>query len=179
MKLALIGLRATGKSTVGYALARRLNWKFFDTDMLVQDRADMTIREIFEKFGEPYFREIESEVTQTCAAHDQVVIATGGGAILNPANVVALKHNGFVVHLSASPEELWQRISGDPTSLAKRPKLVADADSELDELKRLLLARTAAYAQARDVEICVEQRSPDEIADVVIQLMRAGYMNIH
>ena len=172
MKLALIGLRGTGKSTVGYLLAQRLSWKFLDTDMLVQDRADTTIREIFEKFGEAHFRKIESEVVQECAAHDQAIIATGGGAVMNPVNVAALRQNGFVVHLSASPDELWRRISGDPASLAKRPKLVADADSGLDELRKLMLSRAAAYAQARDAEVCVEHRTPDEVADAVNLLMR-------
>ncbi len=173
MKLALIGLRGTGKSTVGRILAARLNWVCFDTDSIVQDRAGMTIQELFEKQGEPKFRELESAVVQECCATDPAVIATGGGAILNPANVAALRAGGYVVHLTADPTELWRRISHDTGSKRQRPQLVKDAGSGLDELKLLLRSRAALYAQARDAEVEVEGRSPDEVADAVLLLMRA------
>gem|GEM_PF-3087020 len=132
----------------------------------------MTIRELFEMKGEPYFRALESAAVQECAANDCTVIATGGGAILDPANVAALKRNGFVVHLSAEPSELWRRILYDKTSQESRPKLVSNAESGIDELKKLLCARAGAYSRARDAEVRVENRSPDEIADAVMLLMR-------
>jgi shikimate kinase len=172
MKLSLIGLRGTGKSTVGYMVARKLNWKFLDTDMLVQDHADMTIKDIFEKFGEAHFRKIESEVVQECALHEQAVIATGGGAVLDPNNVAALRKNGFVVHLSASPEELWHRISTDRNSVQTRPSLVANAGSGVEELRQMMLARASAYVSARDAELSVERHTPEQVADAVLQLMR-------
>jgi shikimate kinase len=172
MKLVLIGLRGTGKSTVGKILADRLCWEFVDTDTLVQERAGLTIREIFEQNGESHFRKLETEVVQESAQKDKAVIATGGGAVLNPQNVRALKQNGFVVHLSADPTELWHRIVQDKTSHASRPKLVENAESGIDELKKLMHARAAVYAQTRDVEVSVEDRSPAEVADAVQILMR-------
>ena len=99
MKLVLIGLRGTGKSTVGRVLAGRLEWPCFDTDTLVQERAGMSIRALFEQQGEAAFRRLESEVVQECAGQDRVVIASGGGAILNSENVAALKQDGFVVRI--------------------------------------------------------------------------------
>ena len=95
MNLVLIGLRGTGKSTVGRILSMRLKWPFHDTDAIVQDRSGLTIRELFEQKGEPEFRRLESEVVQEFAKLDAAVIATGGGAILNETNVAALRANGF------------------------------------------------------------------------------------
>jgi shikimate kinase len=173
LKLALIGLRGTGKSTVGKILAERLKWAFYDTDTLVQERAGTTIRELFEKMGEGHFRKLESEVVQQCCGADNAVLATGGGAILDPRNVEALRRDGFVIHLSADPTELWRRISRDRATHDNRPQLVKDASSGIDELKLLLRSRAAAYAQARHAEVIVEGRSPDEVADAVLVLMRA------
>lgn len=173
MNLVLIGLRGSGKSTVGRLLAQRLGWDFFDTDLMVQERTGISIREMFEKHGEAEFRKHESAAVLECAARSNAVIATGGGAILNPLNTDAIKKDGFVAHLSANPEVLWQRISHDQTSIESRPKLIPNAFSGIDELKKLMLARAGAYAHARDVEVDVEERSPEEVADAVLILMRA------
>jgi len=173
MNLVLIGLRGSGKSTVGRILAERLGWTFFDTDGIVQERAGLTIRELFEKHGEPEFRKMESAVVLECVAEKNAVIATGGGAILNPINTTAMKGNGFVVHLSAEPHVLWHRISHDASTFSSRPKLLAGVYTGIDELKKLMLARAGAYAHARNVEVDVEDRSPDEVADAVLVLMRA------
>lgn len=173
MNLVLIGLRGTGKSTVGQALSARLNREFYDTDSLVQERAGMSVRELFEQHGEARFREIESQLVQECATAKNAVIATGGGAVLAPENVSALKKDGFIVHLTANPAELWHRISRDQLTHQTRPKLVQGAVSGVDELTKLLLARAAIYACARDVEVSVEGRTPDEVVEAIVILMRA------
>ena len=171
MKVVLIGLRGSGKSTVGHLLAERLKWPFFDTDVLIQERAGMSVREVIEKNGEAHFRKIEAEVVRECARHDRAVIATGGGAILDPDNVSALRLNGFVVHLTASPHELWRRVEQDKASEYSRPQLLPDAGSGLAEMEKLMHARAAAYQQARHVEVTVENRTPAEVAGTVIGLM--------
>ncbi|HYG75820.1 MAG TPA: shikimate kinase [Planctomycetota bacterium] len=172
MKLVLIGLRGTGKSTVGRLLAQQLGWPFFDTDTIVQERSGMSIREIFEQKGEPHFRALEAGVVQDCTKNDPAVIASGGGAVLNGNSVEAMKAGGFVVHLTAEPAELYRRISLDNSSHATRPQLVKEAQSGIDELKKLMLARAAIYARARDVEVSVENRSPGEVAEAILQVMR-------
>jgi shikimate kinase len=178
MKLVLTGLRGTGKSTVGRILAERLRWDFFDTDALVEERAGATIRQLFEKYGEPHFRKLECEIVREYAPRDKAVVATGGGAILDSGNIAALKNKGFVVHLTATPAELWRRISRDPLTCSSRPKLLQEADSGIDELKKLMLARAAAYARARDVEVWVEDRSPDEIAEATLLLLKAHQVKL-
>lgn len=171
MKLVLIGLRGTGKSTVGKLLAEQLKRPFFDTDELVQERANLTIRQIFETEGEPSFRQRETAVVRELAQQADAVIATGGGAILNAENVRVLREDGFVVHLSADPSELWRRISQDVSSHANRPPLVAGSSGP-EELRKLMLARASHYSQARDVEVGVQDRSPQEVVEKVLLLMR-------
>ena len=149
-----------------------LGWKFLDTDSLVQERAGKNIRQLFAEDGEPAFRKFETDSVHECCVHDPAVIATGGGAVLDPRNVEVLRANGFVVHLTASPSELWRRIAQDRSTADTRPRLT-DATSELDELTKLMLARAAIYAQTRHVECAVEGRTPDEVAEAVIILMRA------
>ena len=173
MNLVLIGLRGTGKSTAGLILSQRLVWPLFDSDSIVQERSGLTIRQLFESGGEALFRKWEAEVVQEIAKCERAVIACGGGAILDPKNVLALRANGFVTHLTGSPSELWHRISHDSASRETRPNLVASAGSGIEELQKLMLSRAAAYADARDVEVSVEERSPEEVADAIIVLMKA------
>ena len=153
-------------------MAELLRWNCLDTDSLVQERAGKNIRQLFAEDGEAAFRTIETAIVQECSGADNVVIATGGGAVLDPRNVEVLRNNAFVVHLTANPSELFRRIVKDRTTAETRPRLT-DADSELDELKKLMLARAAIYAYARHAECSVEGRTPDEVAEAVIILMRA------
>lgn len=173
MNVVLIGLRGTGKSTCGKLLAERLGWLFLDTDEIVQERSAKTIREIFDEGGEALFRQLESEVVRQAARHENAVIATGGGAILDPENVVDLRRQGFVIHLTANPRELWKRIEADVKSSTTRPKLTNRSLGGEEELEKLLLARSAAYGRARDVELSVAGRTPEQVMDAMLLLLRA------
>jgi len=173
MNVVLIGLRGSGKSTCGKLLAERLGWLFIDTDEVVQERAGKSIRELFDEGGEALFRQLESEAVRQAARHENAVIATGGGAVLDPENVADLRRQGFVIHLTANPHELWKRISADVKSSAQRPKLTNKALGGEEELEKLLLARSAAYGRARDVELSVEGRSPDQVLEAMLLLLRA------
>ncbi len=121
MNITLMGFMGSGKTTVGRILATRLGWEFVDTDRLVEARAGGTIPEIFAARGEAGFRELEAAVIREVARGKRQVIATGGGAILDPANRLALRLAGVVVHLKASPELLWRRVSGSDRPLAEDP----------------------------------------------------------
>src|SRR4051794_5145590 len=113
MNIALIGYRGSGKSSIGKCLAARLSLAFVDTDTLIVQRAGQTIREIFEAEGEAGFRTRELAAIREVAARDQQVIALGGGAVLKPENITAVKQGGAarVVWLQAAPEVLFQRIA--------------------------------------------------------------------
>ena len=173
MNVVLIGLRGTGKSTSGRLLAIRLGWAFVDTDEVVQERAGKSIRELFEEGGEALFRQLESEAVRQAARHPNIVIATGGGAVLDPENVADLQRQGFVIHLGGNPKELWRRIQADLASHAQRPPLLAGSLSGPEELERLLLSRSAAYSEARDAEVRVDGRTPEQVVDAMLLLLKA------
>ncbi len=97
MNIVLIGYRGTGKSTVGRLLAARLGRELVSTDVEIVKRAKCTIPEIVAQYGWEYFRDLESDICRELASRDQLVIDTGGGAILRAQNVEALKENGAVV----------------------------------------------------------------------------------
>src|SRR5689334_13911147 len=111
MNIVLIGYRGSGKSAVGQALAAHLGWPLIDTDTLIEQRAGTSIREIFAQRGEKAFRDIESQVIADLAPLDTHVISAGGGAVLRPSNVQALRPKGKFVWLTAPPEILCSRIA--------------------------------------------------------------------
>lgn len=122
--IVLIGMPGCGKSTIGRQVAKELNKHFIDTDNEIVKTAGMPIPEIFEKFGEPYFRKIESEVIKNVSAMQNAVIATGGGAVLNPNNILLLKENGITVFVNRPIEYLVttadRPLSSDRELLEKR-----------------------------------------------------------
>jgi len=104
MNIVLIGFRSTGKTTVGRELARRLGRSFIDADTYLQEREGRTIAEVFADGGETLFRQLEREVIAELAGRDGLVLAAGGGAVLDPENVERLRGSGPVVRLTASLE---------------------------------------------------------------------------
>ncbi|NLX49461.1 MAG: bifunctional shikimate kinase/shikimate dehydrogenase [Methanospirillum sp.] len=160
MKVILIGFRGTGKTTVGRLVAERLGLPFLDTDALVEARAGRPIPAIFEAEGEEGFRRLERQV---CAglAGAAGVIATGGGAVLDPANVEALRRGARVVLLEASPEEIAARCAG-----GDRPALTPLGP--FDEVRALLAARAGAYRAAADCCVWTGCRAPGEVAGAVL-----------
>ncbi|MEP6678917.1 MAG: shikimate kinase [Betaproteobacteria bacterium] len=108
--LFLVGLMGAGKSTLGRQLARRLQKRFVDADHELEERLGVTIPTIFEIEGEVGFRDREEAVIDDLTRQSDVVLATGGGAVLRPASRARLKANGTVIYLYAEPETLWHRV---------------------------------------------------------------------
>ena len=102
--IVLTGFMASGKSTVGRALAQKLNVSFIDTDQLIEIEQKRQIKDIFAQFGEPYFRTLETEAVRQVCRKDGQVIATGGGIVLNPKNIELFRKNSIIVFLYAGLE---------------------------------------------------------------------------
>ncbi|MFQ5993182.1 MAG: shikimate kinase, partial [Nitrospiraceae bacterium] len=113
MNLVLIGYRGTGKSSVAKLLGERLGREVVSTDAEIVQLAKQPIPEIVEAFGWDHFRDLESAVCRDLAGKDGLIIDTGGGAILRPQNVAALKTNGVLFWLTAEVPTIAQRIGGD------------------------------------------------------------------
>lgn len=109
----LIGMMGAGKSTVGVRLARRLDRVFVDVDRELESRLGVDIPTVFDLEGEAGFRRRESHLIEELSGREGLVMATGGGAVLLPANREALASRGLVVYLRATPADLWQRLRRD------------------------------------------------------------------
>jgi shikimate kinase len=170
-QLALIGLPGSGKSTVGHQLARRLGLPFRDSDHEIESRIGCTIREFFEREGEPAFRDIEEEVIRELTDGSPAVLATGGGAVLRAANRQRLRDSAHVVYLRSSPDELYRRLRHD----RHRPLLqVADP---LQRLRTLYDERDPLYRETCHFVIETGRPSVATLVNMVLmQLELAGVL---
>lgn len=170
--IALVGFMGAGKSTVGHMLASLLHLRFVDTDAMIEERAGKRIAEIFATAGEETFRKMESDVCAELAKIDGCVISTGGGMVVNPANLQSLKEHALVVCLWASAETIFNRVKNQ----GHRPLL--KTDDPLAKIRELLAQRAPFYRQA-DVLLNCEQRSPREVAQHVAHQFRlAGQVKV-
>lgn len=166
-RLFLIGYRGTGKSIVGELLAAALGWDFLDADAVVEESAGKTIADIFATDGEQAFRDRESAVLVNLPP--QLVLATGGGVVLRPANRTILKTSGYVAWLTASPEAIWHRLQSDPTTAARRPALTTGG---YEEVVNLLAVREPLYREVADGVFPTEGRSPGHVAAAIMAEFR-------
>ncbi|MHC1725700.1 MAG: shikimate kinase [Syntrophobacteraceae bacterium] len=169
--IALIGFRATGKSSVGKILARKLSRVFIDMDLHLSASAGREIACWVRSEGWGTFRKAESELLTNLASRKGLVVSTGGGIVLAPENLAILDQHFFTVWLKASAETIHARINSDPQSCSTRPPL---SDLPLkDEIEKTLLERTPLYSKAAGLELDTEgktlTRIVQEIADYLQQ----------
>jgi len=145
--LFLVGLMGAGKTTVGRQLARRLGKRFQDSDQEIEDRTGVKVSTIFEIEGEPGFRARESRVIEDLSETEDLVLATGGGVVLDPANRARLVARGYVIYLHAQPRDLWQRTRHDKS----RPLL--QGVDPLVRLEELYAIRDPLYREVADLVI--------------------------
>jgi shikimate kinase len=164
MNVVLIGYRGTGKTAVGKVLAAKLGRQVISTDKEIVRRAGSSIPDIVAARGWDYFRDLESSVCRELAGRDDLVIDTGGGAILRQQNVDVFKRNGRLIWLTASVETIAARIGGD----AQRPSLTG-TKSHLEEIQEVLAERIPKYQAAADVILATDGRSIDDLAATILQ----------
>ena len=167
----LVGLMGAGKTTIGRLLARHFGRRFFDSDHEIEARTGVKVPVIFEIEGEAGFRQRETQVIDDLTQREDIVLATGGGAILNIANRVALKSTGYVVYLRAQPSDLWQRTQHD----RNRPLLrTADPEGRLSEL---YAERDPLYCDTAHLIMDTGRQSPHLLAGKLEQQIRNTWMN--
>ena len=161
MNIVLTGYMASGKSTVGKALSERLGMPFVDTDLMVEEETGMKITEIFAKYGEAHFRSLEKNAVKKASEMDGVIIATGGGVVLDSENVSNLRQNGSVINLFPEEGVILTRLKNDLT----RP--LATAKSECEVLERFE-ARKKYYDNCDfQVKITMETQVSDTISKIL------------
>jgi shikimate kinase len=162
--IILTGFMGTGKTAVGREVARRLGRPFVDTDALVEQDAGLAIAEIFAQFGEGHFRTLErAAIARACSVAD-AVIATGGGAMLDPENQARMKAAGHVICLAADVDTILRRTDEN----TRRPLL--RGENARERVSALLAERADAYAAA-DRRVDTSGRSVAEVADAVLDAL--------
>jgi shikimate kinase len=163
--LVLVGMPGSGKSSVGKRLAKVLDLPFVDLDRAVERAAGRTIPELFANEGEPAFRALESAaLVEALAAPGPGVIATGGGAVLAPANRAALRDGAEVVWLRARAATLGGRVADG----AGRPLLAGDPAAAIEQL---LAVRGPIYAEVADIVIDVDQVPVSRVLETVLDAL--------
>jgi shikimate kinase len=166
----LVGPRGSGKTTVARLLAGRLGWTAVDADLVLEERAGRAVGEVFAAEGEAGFRRREAGVLAELAGCTEHVVATGGGAVLQPDNR-ALLRRGWVVWLTADPDTLWARVQADGTTARRRPSLTGLGGRE--EVAAVALAREPLYRSAADLVVDTAGRSPEDVAAAVLAAWEA------
>jgi shikimate kinase/3-dehydroquinate synthase len=164
--IILTGFMGTGKTTIAQAVAERLGRRWVDMDALIVACAGMSIPDIFRQQGEAAFRQHEQQMCEELSQEHDLVIATGGGALVDPANRERLSRDGLVICLDCEPEALLERLAGDEN----RPMLWGDDPAA--RLRELLQARQPSYAQI-SWHIDTTRRTTDEVVAEVLALYAA------
>ncbi len=169
VRIVLTGFRGTGKTRVGELLAHMLGMPFFDIDTLIEKRLGMSIYKIFEKYGEEYFRDKECEAIASLPVTDSVV-STGGGSIMDPANVAALRQGSTVFLLTADDRTIEQRIERSERPALTRLPL-------RDEIHELQAIRRPFYVAAADFCVNTTRKDANETAMVIRHILADGTLD--
>lgn len=159
----LIGFMGTGKTTISNILGVLTGMEVYDLDEEIVKKAGMSINEIFEKFGEDHFRDIESEVVEEFSNKDGVIISCGGGAVLRSKNVDCMKEKGNIFLLRATPETVYERVK-DSTD---RP--ILNEDMSIDHISMLMNKRRDIYEACANVKIDTDDLSAFAVAMKIIE----------
>jgi shikimate kinase len=170
MNLVLIGYRGSGKSTVGSRLAARLKMRFVDIDDLIEERQGVPISDIVKSHGWGHFRKLERSTIEEISKADHLIIAPGGGAVLDTDNVKALRENGFIIWLKADRETLLKRMNQDPGTNSRRPTLTGKGTSE--ELKEVMSLREPIYERASEIQIDTSELAVEAVVENILTVLK-------
>lgn len=178
--IILVGYMGSGKSTVGIKLAKLYGMKFFDTDEMIEEKAGMKISEIFEKYGEAAFRDMETELIREAASWKNAVISTGGGMPVREENRELLKKAGAVIYLKTDAKTTVSRLmprkereEANDDAVNKRPLLAGSDEKELyEKAKKMIEIRKPMYIDAANIIIETDGRSLYQVIDDIKTQLR-------
>lgn len=161
----LIGFMGCGKSTMARFLSRDLDVELVEMDETIEAETGMTINEIFEKYGEKHFRDLESQLILRIAEKGGAVVSCGGGAILRQENVENMKKNGQIIYLSATPETIYTRVRHS----TNRPLL--NGNMNVEYISSLMEKRLPLYENAADIIIYVDGKEKQEVVEEIKKIL--------
>ena len=158
----LIGFMGSGKSTISKMLSEKLNVKQAEMDEIIVQEQGMPITEIFEKFGEAHFRDIETDLVKRLQEENGIVVSCGGGAILREENRNMMKEAGVIVLLTAKPETILERVK-DSTN---RP--ILNGNMNVEYIAELMEKRRTCYEEAADFIVATDGKTCEEICEEIL-----------
>ena len=170
MNIVLIGYRGSGKSTVGSQLAARLKMRFVDIDDLIEKRQAVSISDIVTSHGWGHFRKLERDTIEEISKEDHLIIAPGGGAVLDTDNVKALGRNGTLIWLKADRRTLLKRLNLDSGTNTRRPTLTGKGTSE--ELKEVISLREPIYERVSEIQIDTSTLDVETVVEKVLTVVK-------
>ncbi len=163
--IILIGFMGSGKTVISRELSKRLKIKILDTDILIEKKAGIKIKNIFKKFGEEYFRDLEEKIVKDVSGKKNFIISTGGGIIKRQDNIKYLKKNGIVVYLKNTFETSRKRLKG------KKDRPLFN-EKNLKAARKLFFQRLKLYKNAADIIVKTDNKSIKEVADEIIKKIK-------
>ncbi|MDR3611629.1 MAG: shikimate kinase [Ignavibacteriaceae bacterium] len=169
----LTGFMGSGKSTIGPILANTLGWDFYDLDKIIENKTGISIKDIFETFGEDHFRNLERESLSNISNQNQIIVSLGGGTIANNQNIELLKRTGIIVYLKLSSTSVYKRLENK----RDRPVLFSDLGDEFtkeDLLKRIeeLLEKRRMFYEQADFIIDTDNVSVGKTIDNIAKIIQ-------
>ena len=158
----LIGFMGAGKSTIARGLQKELGMELVEMDERIVEEQGMSINEIFEKYGEDHFRQIESDLILTIGDEDASIVSCGGGVVVRPQNVENMKKSGKIVFLKATPETIYERVKNS----TDRP--ILNGHMNVEYIAQLMEKRRALYEGAADITIETDGKTKEEICSEII-----------
>lgn len=168
--ITLIGYRGSGKSSVAAPLAERTGFSWIDADDEIERIAGKSIAQIFSDEGEAHFRQSERTVMHNLLGRDKLIIAAGGGAILNTETHEEVQHAGPVVWLKADVNALEQRLALDESTATRRPALTASASAR-EEIQNLLNQREPLYRACASITVDTDSKTVIQIVDEIMDAL--------
>ena len=162
----LIGFMGVGKSTVANALCEKLAMVQIEMDQMIEMQQDMAISDIFDEYGEKYFRKLETDLLLEIQKNDYQVVSCGGGVVLKEENVEIMKSCGHIVLLTADPETIYERVKES----THRPLL--DGKMSLSYIEELMKEREEAYEEAADIRVTTDEREIHAIVDSICRKLK-------
>ena len=160
----LIGFMGSGKTTISHKLQQLTQAEEIDMDAWIVEKNGMSINDMFEKYGETYFRDRETDAVREIAGYAPAIVSCGGGAVLRDENTKMMKESGRIVLLTATPETVYERVK-DSTD---RPLL--NGNMNVEHIASLMEKRRELYANACDIKVATDGKTPDEIADEILKI---------
>ncbi|MGN0436249.1 MAG: shikimate kinase [Wujia sp.] len=159
----LIGFMGAGKSSVAEKLQEKLGMKLVEMDARIVEEQNMSINDIFAKYGEEHFRNIESELVLTLGSEGNTIVSCGGGVVVRPENTEHMKQSGIIVFLTATPETIYERVKDGN----ERP--ILNGHMNVEYIAELMEKRRELYEKACDMKISTDGKTIDAICDEIIK----------